>query len=141
MRGDRFGGRDDKAEIGLALSRQRRRDADEDRVGLAQPGEIVGGGEPPALPQRGDAFRADMGEIRPAGIEPLDLVTVDVEAERGKTVLGRGAQQRQPDIAEPDDADRRTAVAKPADKGVDIERCVRRTTRPVRKDGNRIGHR
>ena len=63
---------------------------------------------------RGDAGRADVPQIGAAGIEDVDLGLVDVEAERRKAALGGGAQQRQPDIAEADHADRGGAVAKAA---------------------------
>jgi hypothetical protein len=61
-----------------------------------------------------------MTDIRAAGIQDIDLVAVDIEAERRKAFLDRRPQQRQPDIAKTDNPDPSLAPAKALDQGFDI---------------------
>ena len=101
---DRLGRLDDEAEVGLAGVGQRRRHADDDDVGLMQMGELAGRLEPGREHLRDLGIR-DVLEVAAAGPEKLDLAGIDVEAEDGKAAESKGPAQRQPDVAEADDAD------------------------------------
>ena len=60
---------------------QRGRHADQDGVGLGQPGEVGRGLEPAAVAQGRDALRGDVADVALAGLEAVDLGLVDVEPE------------------------------------------------------------
>src|SRR5712692_7195386 len=128
MRRDRLGRPLDKGQIGLALPRQRRRHAQDDRVDLTQPREIVGRLEPPRVAQPGDGVRPDMADIGAAGIEHIDLAAIDVDAEHGKAAFRRGPQQRQSDIAEADNANPGGVLAEPRAQYVNIDAVFRLLT-------------
>src|ERR1051325_22979 len=120
MRRDAFSRAYDIRQIGLALPGQRRRHAQDDRIDLGEPAEIVGCGKALLAPQPRDALGLDMTDIGTAGIQDIDLVAVDIEAERREAFLDRGPQQWQPDIAETDNSDPGLAPAKALDQGFDI---------------------
>ena len=50
--------------VWLAVRSERRRDADDDRVALAEPIKVGGGGELAASNRRGDALGPDMLDVR-----------------------------------------------------------------------------
>src|SRR5947207_1536272 len=88
--GDHLGRFCDEAQVGLALGGQRRGDADNDRVGLAESGK-VGRGLKPAAAHLADRGSRDVADVRFAAIEPLDFGGVDVEAENAKAGGDKGA--------------------------------------------------
>src|ERR1019366_9528904 len=98
MRGNRFGGGRDVAEIGLVVLVQRSGNADDDGVHVGDVGVIGGCGE--ALAAR----RLDLGGRNPvnvgtSGLEHVDLLLVDVEAGDGELLFAEQQRQRQADVA------------------------------------------
>src|ERR1051325_2399845 len=120
MRRDAFSRAYDIRQIGLALPGQRRRHAEDDRIDLGEPAEIVGCGKALLTPQPGDALGLDMTDIGATGIQDIDLVAVDIETERREPSRARAPQERQPDIAETDNPDPGLAPTKALDQGFDI---------------------
>ena len=110
-RGDGLGRVDDVAQVGLARLGQGRGDADDDGVGLVEAFEPVGGLE--AAGHLADDLGGDVADVALAAAEPFDLGGVDVEAEDGESAVDEGPGQRQPDVAEADDADRGRLVVDP----------------------------
>ena len=101
--GERARGVQQRAEVGLAVARQRRRDADEDRLGLVQLDEARG--ERAALEHRAEALGRDVLDVRAALAQRGDLRLVDVDADHVDAGLGEADRQRQPDVAHAHDAD------------------------------------
>src|ERR1017187_8629811 len=98
MWGNRFGGGNDVAEVGLVVLVQRSWNADDDGVHVSDVGVIGGRGE--ALGAR----RLDLGgrnpvDVGPAGLEHVDLLLVDVEAGYGELLFAEQQRQRQADVA------------------------------------------
>ena len=120
MRRDAFGRAYDVGQIGLALPGQRRRHAQDNRIDFGEAAKIVGCGKALLATQPGNALGLDMTDVGAAGIQDIDLVAVDIEAERRKAFLDHRPQQREPDIAETDDPDPGLAPAKALDQGFDI---------------------
>ena len=118
----RLGGVQHKAEIGLALAGQRRRHAQQDRIGLAEPGHLAGRGESFRLPQCGNALAADVTDVGLPGIEPRHLDRIEIEAEHPEATLGDRSRQRQSDVTQADDADFCRTVAETSGQRVDIGR-------------------
>jgi hypothetical protein len=93
---------DERAKVGLAVRRQRRRHADENGIATRQVRRARRD-----LQARGDVAQpagVDVLDVGHAAIEPLDLAGVDVDADDVVALLGEGHGKRQPDIAEPHDA-------------------------------------
>src|SRR6185503_2443864 len=101
VRHDRFDRADDEAEIGLARRAERRRHADDERVGLGQARYVVRRLEPAAA-RRGDRVVRNMQEIALAGVQRHRLGLVDVEADDGEARLREAQRERQPDVAQTD---------------------------------------
>src|SRR3954452_6199671 len=93
----------ERSEVRLAIARQRRRDAHEDRLRLMQLDEAVG--ERAALEHRADALRRDVLDVRATLAQRGDLALVDVDADDVEPALGEADRQRQSDVAESDDSD------------------------------------
>src|SRR5262249_25700981 len=70
---DRLAGGRDGKEVGLAGLAQRSRHADQDRVELGEPREVVGRLEAAAVAQGRDPLARDVSDVALAGLEPLDL--------------------------------------------------------------------
>jgi len=115
-RGDRAGGGLDIGQVGLAVAGERGRHADQERVGLGQAGEVGGGGQPSLRHRRRDLRARDVLDVALAAVEPRHIGRVDVEAEHGEAGPRGGQRQRQPDIAQPDDANPRLPRLKPRQK-------------------------
>ena len=102
--GERPGGAEQRAEVGLAVAVQRRGDADEDRLGPVQVdgarGEARAVRRPPAAARTGCPRCAS---ARRAG--RCTLRRVDVDADDVLAGLGERDGERQPDVAQADDAD------------------------------------
>ena len=101
--GQRARGVQQRAEVGLAVARQRGRDADEDRLRLVQLDEPRR--EHAAVQDRAEALLRDVLDVRPAVAQRGDLGLVDVDADHVDAGLGEADGQRQPDVAHPDDPD------------------------------------
>ena len=93
---------------------ERSRNADDDRVALAEAGE-VGGGDDVATAGEclRDSLRADVADIRLAARQRRGLRFIDVEADDRKTRFLEEQHERQADVAEADDADACGAVGDP----------------------------
>ena len=122
--GDGVGRLLDVRQVRLALGRQRRGNADEDRVGLGQAREVGGGVEAPALEGALDARGRDVGDVGLAPLEPRDLVAVDVETEDRETAAVEFEQEGKAHVAEADDpharglaVDRRREAPRGFDEG------------------------
>jgi hypothetical protein len=101
---DLLGGPGHEGQVRLALPGQRRRHGDEDGVGLRQAIEGVGRLERTGADVAAEAFRGDMPDEALAAIDLRDARLVYVEAEHREPALDGGEGQRNPDIAEPDNA-------------------------------------
>ena len=103
MRADLARGADDIAHVGLALRRQRRRDADQDHVRLAQPRKIVRGAE--AAPARGPRhpIRVEVLDVHAPLRERVDLGAVHIEPEHTVGLLRERQCERQAHVPEADD--------------------------------------
>jgi hypothetical protein len=93
----------DVAHVRLARLRERRRHADDERVG-ARGERVVRGGLEAALERLGDAFGGHRADVAAALAERLDLRRVDVEADRAEAGLGEAAHERQAHVAQADHA-------------------------------------
>ena len=101
--GEGAGGVQQRAEVRLAVARQRRRDADEDRLRLVELDEAVG--EHAALEHGAEALGGDVLDVGAALAQRGDLVLVDVDADDVEPGLGEADGQWQPDVAQSDDSD------------------------------------
>ncbi len=119
--GERLRGAEQRAEVGLAVAVQRRRDADEDRLGLVQ---VDGARRELDALERRAARRSDgMSSMceRPSR-SPATLAGVDVDADHVLARLGERDRQREPDVAQADDSDAHARTRY-------LGRCVRRDLR------------
>ena len=96
-------GAQQRPEIRLAVAGQRRRDADEDRVGLVQ--LHVAGREHAALEHGAQPRVGDVLDVRAALAQGRDLARVDVEPDHVAVGLREGDREREADVAETDDPD------------------------------------
>ena len=85
----------------------------------ASSAKSVLGTKRPAAIGVAEALAGNVMDVGAALLEGLDLAGVDVDADHGETIVEQRLHQRQPDIAEPDDADGRAAVAEPRDQRFD----------------------
>src|SRR5205823_7478548 len=93
----------DITQIGFAAVVERRRDADQHRVGFSQLGEIRGGAEVLADDKFLDLIWRNVLDVRPAGIEHGNLIRVGIETDDLVTRFGKAQGQRQADVAAADD--------------------------------------
>jgi len=84
---------------------QRGRDADDQRVALAEAVEVGRGLDFVAAERLPDALFADMADVGLPVVQRARFLGVDVESEDGKALLFEEQHERQADIAEADDAD------------------------------------
>ncbi len=104
MRGERPRRRRDEAQVRIAVAGEGGRDADQDRVGGRELGDL--GRRLEALVAHGaDRLVGDRLDVGAAAVKAFGLCRVDVEADDPLTGLDECARKRQPDIAESDDAD------------------------------------
>ncbi len=89
-------------EIGLALMRERRRDADDDRVAIRELLRVGGEGQP-LSDQRLEALGGHVLDPGLPALEALHGVLVHVEADDVRCSLGKRDRQRQADVAQADD--------------------------------------
>ncbi len=102
-RSERLRARQQGTQIRLAVRGERRRHADEDRVAGGERRVVRGGLEAPAhLRERPVGDVLDVGV--PVG-DRLDLARVDIDAQDLGAGLREADCERQPDVAESDDAD------------------------------------
>jgi len=87
--------------------------AQDDRVGDPERLRVRRRGEAVGLRHRLHEVGAQVLQVRVAAPQHLDLLVVDVEADDAEAGLKEGAQQRQADVAEADDADGRGAIVDP----------------------------
>ncbi len=112
MRRDRRRGPGHEPQVRLALARQWRRHADQQGITVPRRGEIRRRTKPAAGDDPLDPARGDVADVALAPVELLDLRGVDVESHHLVAGIAEGDGQRQPDIAEADDADLRLAAHK-----------------------------
>ena len=105
--GEGAGGVQERAEVRLAVARQRRRDADEDRLRLVQLDEAIG--EAAVLEHGPEALGGDVLDVGVALAQPGDLGLVDVDADDVEPGFGEADGQWQPDVAQSDDSDAHAA--------------------------------
>ena len=101
--GQRLRGAEQRAQVRLAIARQRRGDAHEDRVRLVQ--FDVARGERAALLHRGEPRVGDVLDVRSTLAQAGDLALVGVQAHDVATRLSERDGERQADVPEADDAD------------------------------------
>ena len=104
-RRDLLGRRTDDREVGLALLRERRRQRDQDRVGLAQL-VVVGRGAQAALVDELLQLRAgDVLDVALAAVQLRDALGADVDEQDGAPGVGEDLGERDADVAGADDCD------------------------------------
>ena len=106
--GQRPAGAQQRAEVGLAVGGQRRRHADEHRVGAGQR-RVVGLGVD-LVQHRRQPLGGDVLDVGLPGADGRDLGVVDVDGDDVLARLGEGHRQRQPHVAQSDDSDRHRAL-------------------------------
>ena len=107
-----------KRHVGLALRGERRRHAEEHRVGLAQAVEVGGGGEAAGGHRPRHPGAVEVAEVALAAPQPLDLGRVGVEAEHREAGLGEPQGEGEADVAQPHHPDpRRAGVDRFAEPG------------------------
>ena len=107
MRRDAVHGCGDITQIRLAVFAERRRHADDERIG-ARGLRVVGGGGQAAgffADGIGDDAVGDALDVTLAGAQLRDFVGIDIESGDRKAGLGESQRQRQADIAEAVDGD------------------------------------
>ena len=141
VRGNLLDRGDHVRQIRIAGLAQRGRDADVHRIDSGQTCEVGGRREQAGLDRRlqvGGGHVGDVGLAAPDGRGPL---RVDVEADRRHPGAGERHDQRQPDIAEPDDADahlsRGNALQQGIRHGVRVCRIAVARNKPPRTARNR----
>ena len=97
---------------------QRRRDAGDDRIALSKSRKIVRGIEPLAPMHVGYKMRAQVLEIILPAVQRVDLSPVHIKPDDRKPRPMKRRQQRQPNVAQPDDADHGLVRFDPGGKGV-----------------------
>jgi hypothetical protein len=102
---------------------ERRRHADQDRIGAPKFGEIDARHETAARNRLAKALGGNVVDVGAALLEGGNLSGIDVDADDGEAVVEQRLHQRQADIAEPDDGDRRAAVAEAAHQLFDRRAC------------------
>ena len=107
----------DEAEIGLTMLVERRGDADDDDVHVAQAVEIVGDAEV----ELDDRFRnlrgGNVADISFPSLQLLDLFGIDVEAGDLESGAGKTQRQRQADVAHAHDSDLRRLFLQSCEQG------------------------
>ena len=116
--------RDDVAHVGLALGRQRRRHADEDRVRLREPREIRRRREPPGGHRGLQPPAVHVLDVALAPAERVDLRRVDVEAEDREALLDERERQRKADVAQAEDPDGGGVLGETPSKSLDEVRRI-----------------
>ncbi len=94
--------RDDR-EVRLALLRQRRRERDQDRVGVAELVVVRRRADPPLLDERRERLGRDVLDVARALVDPVDDALLDVDQDDVVAGLCEDLRQRQADVARPDD--------------------------------------
>jgi len=84
---------------------ERGRHTQQHRVGLRELARIRGGAELLRVGELAGEAVAEVAQIVLAALEPLHLAVVHVEAEHREAGIVEGPGERQPDVAEPHDAD------------------------------------
>ena len=78
--------------------------------GSLEPLRVGGGREAPGLDLLAELGVAHVLDVRAPGVEPVDHALADVVAEHLEAGLGQLDRERQPDVAEADDAEERLAA-------------------------------
>ena len=112
MGSNRMCGVGDEAEIRFVILVEWSGDADDDSIHFHQPGIVRGCGKALRLGFP-DFLRADAVDVRAALGEGVDFTLVDVEAGDSKLLFAEEQRERQPDIAQADDANARLALLDP----------------------------
>ena len=106
---DLVDGGGDEGDVWVARLAQGRRHADVDHVHLGELIEVARRGESLRLDQLRDGRRIDVADVGAALGEGTDLRAVDVEARHAEARVRELHGEREPDVAEADDADARLA--------------------------------
>ena len=96
----RLARRDQRSEIGLAVGRQGRWDADQHRVGPGQRREM--GRRLDGSQDRMETFGGDVLDIGPSSLDRRNLAFIDVDRDDLLASLRERDDQRQPHVSEPD---------------------------------------
>ena len=108
--GDAIGRCNDVRDIRIAGLAQRRGHADVDAVSGADDGRVGGCQDPSSFHLGAEARGGDVGHVRFAAADHLDLGGVDLQAGYLEAGLGKAHRQWQADVAEPDDANVGAAI-------------------------------
>ncbi len=103
--GQRARGVDQRPQIRLAVGRERRRHADQHRVGLRQPRVARGGVDP--LGDLAQLFGGDILDVGVPRLDRLDLALVEIDRDHVAALPRERHRERQAHIAQPDDANGR----------------------------------
>ena len=118
VRGNLLDRGDDVRQVRIAGLAQRGRHADVDRVDTGQRGEIGRRREQAGLDRRPHVGGGHVGDVGLAAQDGRDPLAVDVEADRRHPGAGEGSDQRQADVAEPDDAGAHLARGNALEQGI-----------------------
>ena len=102
MRSDRLGGGGDEREVRLAILRQRRRHAHDHVVAGGHLGVVDGGAQEAGFDEPREHLRADVLDVRVAGVQARHAGSVRLHTEHGVAGLREGDGQRQSDVARSD---------------------------------------
>ena len=102
---DLLGGRDEDAQVGLALARERRREGDEDGVDVPQLVVVRRRGDEPGVDERLQYLRRHVLDVALALVQLGDAGRVDVHEQHALAGVGERAREREADVAGSDDGD------------------------------------
>src|SRR5258705_461849 len=105
-----IGRREHVADVGVLGLGERRRYANRDRIGLAQPRQIRGCDELPGLHRRGDRRRRHVLDVRLAVVQQVDDLLAHVEPDHAVARAHEFHDERQADVPQPDDPAERRAI-------------------------------
>ena len=92
-------------QVGLALRRERRRQRDEDRLGLLQRVVVGGDLDRPRLDVTPQVVRVDVPDVALASPDGVDLLGIRLDEHDAVACLGEDLGEREADIAGSDDPD------------------------------------
>jgi hypothetical protein len=120
VEGDGVGGGADERQVGLAVSAERRRHAEQNGIALGEPVEIRRGLRAAADERRPHPLVGDVADVARAAAELLGAVEIDVEADDVEAGLGEDQRDRQADVAQTDHADDGGATLDPGEQRLEL---------------------
>ncbi len=95
----------DDREVRLALARERRRERNENRLGLLQLLVLHGRPDEALVDERPEALALDVRDVALATVQRVDDRLHDVDEEHAAPRFGKRGRKREPDVAGSDDRD------------------------------------